>query len=159
MIGCRPMNAPDDLELEAMIEPYRTKVVEKIRLLPRAERAQVLERAFFSLVHVDSADIFIDFMTDSGTSAMSDEQWAGLMRGDESYARSKNFFHFESTVQELTGYSHVIPTHQGRSAENLVMEQLVKAGDLVTGNTLFDTTRAHVVNRKASPLDLVGEWL
>jgi tryptophanase len=151
--------AIDDLEPPALVEPYRIKVVEKIRLLGREERARALQEAFYSIVYLNSADVFIDLVTDSGTSAMSDEQWAGLMRGDEAYMRSRSFFRFEETVRELTGYPHVIPTHQGRAAENIVMELLCKEGDVVPGNTLFDTTRAHVHNRKATHFDLVGDWL
>lgn len=152
-------DSDDDLLLETLAEPYRTKSIEEIRLLDRAARARVLEKAFYSVAYIDAADVFIDLATDSGTGAMSDQQWAGLMRGDESYVRSKNFFHFEQAVQEITRYPHVIPTHQGRAAENLIMELLVKPGDFVPSNTLFDTTRAHVENRKGIPLDLVGDWL
>jgi tryptophanase len=149
----------DDPELLALVEPYRIKVVEKIRLLPRAERAVALREAHHSIVYLRSADIYIDLVTDSGTSAMSDAQWAGMMVGDEAYMHSRNFQHFEQTVQEIFSYPHVIPTHQGRAAENIMMELLVKPGDLVPSNTLFDTTRAHVGNRRAEPLDLVDDKL
>ncbi|HRI50147.1 MAG TPA: tryptophanase [Pseudomonadota bacterium] len=149
----------DDAELAALVEPYRTKVVERIRLLSRAERERSLQKAHYSIVHLPASDIYIDLVTDSGTSAMSDQQWAGLMTGDESYMGSRNFVRFEDTVRKLTGYPHVIPTHQGRAAENIVMELLAKPGDLIASNTLFDTTRAHVHNAGARPVDLVGDCL
>ncbi|HVH97259.1 MAG TPA: tryptophanase [Enhygromyxa sp.] len=149
----------DDPELLALVEPYRVKVVEKIRLLTRAQRLEALQRSFYSIVYLDSADVYIDLVTDSGTSAMSDAQWAGMMVGDEAYMGSRNFSRFEQTVQEITGYPNVIPTHQGRGAENIVMELLVEPGDFVPSNTLFDTTRAHVQNRQARPLDLVADGL
>jgi tryptophanase len=142
-----------------LAEPYRTKVVEKITLLRREERAEVLKKAFFSVAYIDSSDVFIDLVTDSGTGAMSDEQWAGLMRGDEAYIRSRSFFRFEQAVKDIVGYPYVIPTHQGRAAENIVCELLVKPGDIVLSNTHFDTTRAHVENRKGVALDLVGDSL
>lgn len=149
----------DDANLMALVEPYRTKVVERIQLLSRQERAKALERAFYSIVYLRAADVYIDLVTDSGTSAMSDRQWAGLMTGDEAYMGSRNYFHVEEVVQRITGYPHFIPTHQGRAAENILMELLVKPGDLVAGNTLFDTTRAHVHSVGARPLDLVGDCL
>lgn len=139
--------------------PYRTKVVEKLRLPGRAERERILAEAGYSPVFLGSADVFIDLITDSGTSAMSDEQWAGLMRGDEAYMQSRSWTSFEQAVQEVTGFPHVVPTHQGRAAENIVMELLVSHDDIVLSNTHFDTTRAHVENRRAIPVDLVGDWL
>jgi tryptophanase len=148
-----------DLDIDGLVEPYRTKVVERIRLLGRADRARVLHDAGYWIVHLASADVFIDLITDSGTSAMSDEQWAGMMRGDEAYMGSRNFFHFQKTVQEILGYPHVIPTHQGRAAEHIAMELLAQPGQIVLNNTHFDTTRAHVENRKAVPVDLVGDVL
>lgn len=148
-----------DFEHDLLVEPYRIKAVERIRLLPREERERALREAHYSIVHLDSADVFIDLVTDSGTGAMSDEQWAGLMRGDEAYFRSRNFARFEESVREATGYRHVVPTHQGRAAENILMEVLVPPDGIVLSNTHFDTTRAHVLNRKATPLDLVGDAL
>jgi tryptophanase len=149
----------EDLARTTLAEPFRIKSVERIVLLDRRERERVLRDAFYSVAYIDSRDVFIDLATDSGTGAMSDEQWAGLMRGDEAYIRSRSFLHFESTVREIFGYPHVIPTHQGRGAENIFMEVLCPPGSLVPSNTLFDTTRAHVANRKGAPLDLVGDWL
>src|SRR5580698_4233946 len=141
-----------ELLMGTLAEPFRTKVVEKITLLRREERAEVLKKAFFSVAYIDSSDVFIDLVTDSGTGAMSDEQWAGLMRGDEAYIRSRSFFRFEQAVKDIVGYPYVIPTHQGRAAENIVCELLVKPGDIVLSNTHFDTTRAHVENRKGVAL-------
>jgi tryptophanase len=153
-------DANDDADLsETLAEPYRTKVVERIRLLGREERAQVLRKAFYSIAYIDATDVFIDLATDSGTGAMSDEQWAALMRGDESYIRSRSFFVFEQAVREAVGYPHVIPTHQGRAAENILSELLIQPGDIVLSNTHFDTTRAHVENRKGTAIDLVGDAL
>jgi tryptophanase len=145
--------------VRTVAEPYRTKVVEMLRLPDRADRETILREAFYSPAYLNSSDVYIDFATDSGTSAMSDEQWAGLMRGDEAYVRSRNFFALEKSVQDILGFRHVVPTHQGRAAENILMELLVKEGDIVLSNTHFDTTKAHVENRKALPVDLVGDWL
>jgi len=148
-----------ELFARTLAAPYRTKVVEKVRLPTREERERILAEAGCSPVFLDSGDVFIDLITDSGTSAMSDEQWAALMRGDEAYMQSKSYKRFEAAVREVTGFEHVVPTHQGRAAENILMELLVDAGDIVLSNTHFDTTRAHVENRKALPVDLVGDAL
>jgi tryptophanase len=148
-----------DPYLQSLAEPFRIKTVERIRLPNRAEREEILARAHYSVMYLDSKDVFVDLGTDSGTGAMSDEQWAALMRGDEAYVRSRNFFSLESTVQDITGYSHVVPTHQGRAAENIMMNLLLKPGDMVLCNAHFDTTRAHVEHRQAKPIDLVGDWL
>jgi tryptophanase len=155
------MSRIEDSQLakQLLAEPYRIKVVEKVRLPERAEREQVLKKAFYSIAYINAEDVFIDLATDSGTGAMSDEQWAGMMRGDESYIRSKSFLGFEKAVQEATGFKYVVPTHQGRAAEHILMELLVKPGNLVLSNTHFDTTRAHVMNREGKPLDLVGDVL
>ncbi|HYH94562.1 tryptophanase [Hyalangium sp.] len=147
------------LELETLAEPYRIKVVEKVRLPSRAERERILKQATYSIVHIDSNDVFIDLVTDSGTGAMSDQQWAAIMRGDEAYMRARSFFELEKAVREILGFKHVIPTHQGRAAEHILMELLLKPDDMVLSNTHFDTTRAHVMHRKAVPVDLIGDWL
>jgi tyrosine phenol-lyase len=136
------------------IEPYRIKVVEAIRLPSREERERALERAGFNLFNLRSDEIYIDLLTDSGTSAMSDRQWAGLMIGDEAYAGSRNFLRFEATVRELTGFPHVLPTHQGRAAEHLLIGALAHAGDVVPNNMHFDTTQAHVLHVGARPVNL-----
>lgn len=144
---------------EVLSEPFRIKVIEKIRLPSREERIDILNKAFYSVAYLDSNDVYIDLATDSGTGAMSDDQWSALMKGDEAYIRSKSYFAFEQSVQAITSYPFVIPTHQGRAAENILMELLVKPGDYIISNTFFDTTRAHVQNKKAIPLDLIGDQL
>ena len=138
----------------APVEPYRIKVVESITLPSLDEREQALERAGYNLFNLLSEEVYIDLLTDSGTSAMSDRQWAGLMVGDEAYAGSRNWVHFEATVRELTGYPHVIPTHQGRAAEHLLLSQFAHAGQIVPNNMHFDTTRTHVLRTGARPVDI-----
>src|SRR5574340_1064016 len=112
--------------MERFIEPFKIKVVEPIRSISRAERLEAIRGGGYNLFKLRAEDIYIDLLTDSGTSAMSDNQWAGLMLGDESYAGSRNYFHFEETVRSIFGYKHVIPTHQGRMAENLLFSTVVK---------------------------------
>jgi len=136
-------------------EPFRIKVVEPIRRVSREERERLIRDAGLNIFAVPADSISIDLLTDSGTSAMSDRQWAGLMMGDESYAGSRNFFRLRDTVQGLFGYRHVIPTHQGRMAENLLFSTVVRAGDVVPNNIHFDTTRANVEHQGAEALDLV----
>uniref|UniRef100_A0A832I8R3 Tryptophanase n=1 Tax=Eiseniibacteriota bacterium TaxID=2212470 RepID=A0A832I8R3_UNCEI len=136
-------------------EPFRIKVVEPIRRVPREERERLIREAGLNIFSVPAESIYVDLLTDSGTSAMSDRQWAGLMLGDESYAGSRNFFHFRDTVREIFGYEHVIPTHQGRVAENLLFSTLLQPGDVVPNNIHFDTTRANVEHQRAEAVDLV----
>jgi tyrosine phenol-lyase len=136
-------------------EPFKIKVVEPIRHTTQEERIRLLREAGYNLFKVSAESVYVDLLTDSGTSAMSDNQWAGLMLGDESYAGSKNFFHFEETVRSIFGYRHVIPTHQGRMAENLLFSTVVKPGMCVPNNIHFDTTRANVEHQGARALDLV----
>jgi tyrosine phenol-lyase len=138
-------------------EPFRIKVVEPVRFVPRAERARLLTEAGLNIFLVPASSIYIDLLTDSGTSAMSDAQWAGLMMGDESYAGSRNFYFLQRTVREITGYRHMIPTHQGRMAENLLFSAMVRPGQIVPNNCHFDTTRANVEAQGAEALDLVIE--
>ncbi|MGE5179436.1 MAG: tryptophanase [Bacteroidota bacterium] len=138
-------------------EPFRIKVVEPLRYVSREERTELLAKAGLNLFAVPADSIYIDLLTDSGTSAMSDAQWAGLMMGDESYAGSRNFYHLESTVRGITGYKHVIPTHQGRMAEHLLFSSILKPGQIVPNNSHFDTTRANVEAQGAEALDLVIE--
>ncbi len=141
--------------MEFIPEPYKTKTVERIKLLPRDERLKKLQQAHYNVFKIKAADIFIDLLTDSGTSAMSDNQWAGLMTGDESYAGCNNYFNFENTIRDITGFKHVIPAHQGRVAENLLFTSVLGNEDFVPSNTHFDTTRANVEHQKATALDLV----
>ncbi|MGE5176762.1 MAG: tryptophanase [Hyphomicrobiales bacterium] len=136
-------------------EPFRVKVVEPVRFVPREERAALLDAAGLNIFAVPADSIYIDLLTDSGTSAMSDRQWSGLMIGDESYAGSRNFFTLEKVVRDITGYARVIPTHQGRMAENLLFSSMVSPGQIVPNNSHFDTTRANVEAQGAEALDLV----
>ena len=136
-------------------EPFRIKVVEPLRRVSQEERERLILEAGLNIFAVPADSIYVDLLTDSGTSAMSDQQWAGLMVGDESYAGSRSFFHFERTVRELFGFRHVIPTHQGRVAENLLFSTILKAGDVVPNNIHFDTTRANVQHQGAEAADLV----
>ena len=124
-------------------EPFKIKVVENLRMLDRQERAVAIEQAGFNTFLLRSQDVYIDLLTDSGTSAMSDRQWAALMLGDEAYAGSRNFYHLEEAVHDVYGYKHVIPTHQGRGAEHLISQLLIKPGDIIPGNMYFTTTRLH----------------
>lgn len=136
-------------------EPFKIKVVEPIRSTTREGRDRLLRDAGYNLFQVPAESVYVDLLTDSGTSAMSDHQWAGLMLGDESYAGSRNYYHFEETVRSIFGYKHVIPTHQGRMAENLLFSTVVKPGMCVPNNIHFDTTRANVEHQEAQALDLV----
>ena len=136
-------------------EPWRVKAVEPIRLIPEAERLGAIERAGWNVFRLPAEDVYVDLLTDSGTSAMSASQWAGLQSGDESYAGARNWFHLERTIQDLTGCPFVLPVHQGRGAETVYTRAFVEPGDVVVGNLHFDTTRAHILNRGALPLDLV----
>jgi tyrosine phenol-lyase len=140
---------------DAQPEPWRVKVVEPIRRIDRASREERLRRAGYNVFGIASEDIYIDLLTDSGTSAMSDAQWGGLMRGDESYAGGRNYFHFEETIRDIFGLPHVIPTHQGRVAENLLFSTVLKPGEIVPNNTHFDTTRANVEANGGVALDFV----
>ncbi|MBP9031453.1 MAG: tryptophanase, partial [Dysgonomonadaceae bacterium] len=124
-------------------EPFRIKAVETVKMNTRDERAQIIRDAGYNTFLINSEDVYIDLLTDSGTNAMSDCQWAGIMMGDEAYAGSRNFFHLQETVQELFGFKHIVPTHQGRGAENLLSQIHIKPGQYVPGNMYFTTTRYH----------------
>ncbi|WP_315790272.1 tyrosine phenol-lyase [Fischerella sp. JS2] len=124
-------------------EPYKIKVVEPLKITTRAEREQAIAQAGYNTFLLRSNDVYIDLLTDSGTSAMSDYQWAGMMLGDEAYAGSKNFYNLEAAVQKYYGYRYILPTHQGRGAEHILSQMLIKAGDYIPGNMYFTTTRLH----------------
>ncbi|WMM25199.1 tyrosine phenol-lyase [Tissierella sp. MB52-C2] len=131
------------MDMKYMPEPYKVKMVEPLRILPKEERIEAIERAGYNTFLLNSRDVYIDLLTDSGTNAMSDRQWAGLMMGDEAYAGSENFYHLQKTVQDIMGFKHVVPTHQGRGAENLLSQILVRPNTYIPGNMYFTTTRAH----------------
>ena len=134
-------------------EPYKIKVVEQLYRSTREEREQWLKEAHYNLFNLKSHQVFIDCLTDSGTGAMSDEQWAEIMRGDESYAGSSSFDLLKETVKSITGFEYFLPTHQGRAAENVLFSVLVKEGDIIPGNAHFDTTKGHIEFRKATAVD------
>lgn len=142
-------------KIKAPVEPFRIKTVERVRLTDRRERDNILKQAGYNVFNIPAEKVFIDLLTDSGTSAMSDNQWSGLLIGDESYAGARNFFHLEAAVKNIFCFKHVIPTHQGRAAERILFEALVKKGDFVPNNIHFDTTRANVEVRGARAVDLV----
>lgn len=124
-------------------EPYKMKMVELLKMTTPAQRKKAMQEAGYNTFLLKSEDVYIDLLTDSGTSAMSDRQWAGMMLGDESYAGSKNYYHLEEVVKDVYGYKYLVPTHQGRGAENILSRILIKKGDIIPGNMYFTTTRLH----------------
>lgn len=138
-------------------EPFRIKSVETVSMIPRDERLKKMEEAGLNTFLLNSPDVYIDLLTDSGTNAMSDKQWAGMMLGDEAYAGSVNFFHLEATVRELFGFKHIVPTHQGRGAENLLSQLAIKPGQYVAGNMYFTTTRYHQEKNGAIFVDIIRD--
>lgn len=138
-------------------EPFRIKMVEPVSMIGREEREKVAREAGYNTFLINSEDVYIDLLTDSGTNAMSDRQWAGLMLGDEAYSGSRNFKHLEATVKELFGFKHVVPTHQGRGAENLLSTIAIEPGQYVLGNMYFTTTRFHQENNGGIFIDIIQD--
>jgi tryptophanase len=140
---------------KTIIEPFRIKSVEAVKFTRREEREAALREAGYNVFHLHAQDVLIDLLTDSGTGAMSAAQWGALMQGDESYAGSRSFYRFRDVVKDLTGFAHIIPTHQGRAAERILFHSVLKPGDVVPNNNHFDTTRANVEVEEAEARDLV----
>jgi tryptophanase len=136
-------------------EPYRIKVIEHLKVTTREQRKKIIRDAHYNIFNIPAEDVYIDLLTDSGTSAMSQDQWAGIMTGDESYAGCRNWFHLEATIKELTGYKYVIPTHQGRPAENILTMIYIRPGLSALSNMFFDSTHAHVETKGGLPWDLI----
>lgn len=134
-------------------ESWKIKMVEPIRTSTREEREEWLKRAHYNVFQLKADEVYIDLLTDSGTGAMSDRQWSAMMMGDESYAGARSWFELKDTISRITGFEYVIPTHQGRAAENVLFSHLVKEGDYVPGNSHFDTTKGHIEARKAFAVD------
>jgi tryptophanase len=134
-------------------EPYKIKMVETIYRSSRAERERWMNEASYNLFNLRSEEVFIDLLTDSGTGSMSDRQWSAIMSGDESYAGASSFYNMKDAIWEITGFRYVLPTHQGRAAENVLFSVLVKEGDIIPGNSHFDTTKGHIEFRKAKAVD------
>jgi tryptophanase len=141
-------------QFKTIIEPFRIKAVEPIHMTSRVQREKILAAAGFNPFRIPAESVLIDLLTDSGTAAMSSEQWAGMLRADESYAGSSSFFHFAETLREITGFENVLPTHQGRASERILFELVGGAGKIVPSNTHFDTTRANVEHSGAKGMDL-----
>jgi tryptophanase len=134
-------------------ESYKIKMVETIRKSSREEREQWIKEAHYNLFNLKSDAVFIDLLTDSGTGAMSDKQWAAMMEGDESYAGARSYHRLKEAIEEITGFPHFLPTHQGRAAENVLFSSIIKAGDILPGNSHFDTTKGHIEYRNAFAID------
>jgi tryptophanase len=141
--------------MQTIIEPFKIKAVEPIFFTTKAQRIEILKEAGYNLFLIKSDDVIIDLLTDSGTSAMSAKQWAGIMEGDESYAGSRSFYRFENKVKEITGFKHIIPTHQGRAAEKIIFSLLGGKGKYFISNSHFDTTRANIEFTGAEAIDLM----
>jgi tyrosine phenol-lyase len=145
------------MQKRSWAEPFKIKMVEPLRMTTSEEREAAIAAAGFNTFLLRSDDVYIDLLTDSGTSAMSDRQWAGMMLGDEAYAGSANFYHLEDAMRRYYGYKHLIPTHQGRGAEHILSRMLIKPGDIVPGNMYFTTTRAHQELAGGRFVDIIGD--
>lgn len=141
--------------MKTIIEPFKIKMVEPLKLTTVEQREQALRKAHFNLFQIPAEDVIIDLLTDSGTSAMSADQWAGMIRGDESYAGARSWFHFEKVLRDLTGMAHILPTHQGRASERILFELTGGPGKVIPSNNHFDTTRANIEHSGACAVDLV----
>src|SRR5262245_42993508 len=140
--------------MKTIIEPFRVKVIEPIKMTTRAQREAYLKEAAYNLFLLNAENVIIDLLTDSGTAAMSAAQWSALVRGDESYAGSTSFYRFEETVRDIVGFKQVIPMHQGRAAERILFSIMCRKGSVVPNNTNFDTTRANIEYVGAEAIDL-----
>ena len=143
------------MNFRTIIEPFRIKSVESVKFTTRDDRVRALRAAGYNVFRLHAEDVLIDLLTDSGTGAMSAAQWSAVMQADESYAGSRSFYRFEAVVKDLTGFAHVIPTHQGRAAEHILFHTVLKPGQIVPNNNHFDTTRANIEVEKVEALDLV----
>jgi tyrosine phenol-lyase len=149
------MREREAYRVKTIIEPFKIKMVEPIKLTTAAERAASLRRAHFNVFQIPAEDVLIDLLTDSGTCAMSAEQWAGMLRGDESYAGARSWYRFEQVMRELTGIAHILPTHQGRASERILFELVGGPGKVIPSNSHFDTTRANIEHSGARAVDLL----
>ena len=143
--------------MKTIIEPFRIKSVDPIKMNSLEDRKQILNKSYYNLFQVRSRDVIIDLLTDSGTGAMSSKQWAGIMNGDESYAGSNSYLYFKDVVQDIFGFKYILPTHQGRAAERILFSTLCSEGDIVPNNTHFDTTKANILFQGAKPIDLIDD--
>src|SRR5262245_20034791 len=141
--------------MKTIIEPFKIKMVEPIKLTTPEQREAILRRAHFNLFQIPSEDVIIDLLTDSGTAAMSGEQWAGMIRGDEAYAGARSWYRFEAVLRDLTGMPHILPTHQGRASERILFELVGGLDKVIPSNNHFDTTRANIEHSGAAAVDLV----